>query len=281
MRTGTAVGVQLERRAKCRTTVSRTDVIDVTRIAAIAVLGINQVNDIVERGRLTPAFMPPVSRAEHAGKVTGRGHTWAGERCPGVGVAPSGAAIGRFVDQIGVVVRETTAAFVHTGDVKRPVSRHVTGNLRVADEGASVGHRYRATPRAAVVSGAAHDKGAGTHVKVVPRNVHVPEEGRTRVIIRPAGLAVVAAARVNAEMGPAIWVRGIGGLKPAQGAARVAIEPDSKPSLGWLVVENNRITKGIGKRTLAAAVGDTRESGATIRGDRYRGDDEWTGVDAS
>jgi hypothetical protein len=82
-------------------------------------------------------------------------------------------------------------------------------------------------------------------------------------------------------MGPAIWVRGIAGLKPAQGAARIAIELDSEPTLGWLVVENNRIPKGIGKRTLTAGVGDARESGATIRGDRYGGDDEWTGVDAS
>src|SRR5439155_6311910 len=131
-------------------TVSRTDVIDVTRIAAIAVLGINQVNDIVKRGRLTPAFMPPVSRAEHAGKVTGRGHAWARERCPGVGVAPGGAAVSGFVDQIGVVMRETTTAFVHAGDVEGPVARHVTGDLRVADKGPSVGHRYRAAPSAAV-----------------------------------------------------------------------------------------------------------------------------------
>ena len=162
---------------------------------------------------------------------------------------------------------ETTTAFIHTGDVEGPVARHVTRDLRVADEGTHVGHRYRAAPRAAVVSGATDDQGALTHVKVVPGNIHVPEEGRGWVVVGPARLAVVAAARVNAEMGPAIWVRGIGGLKPAQGAARVAIEPDSKPSLGWLVVQNNRITKGIGKRTLTAGVCDTRECGATIRGD--------------
>ena len=33
---------------------------DVARIAASAVLGIDQVNDVVERGRLTPALVPPV-----------------------------------------------------------------------------------------------------------------------------------------------------------------------------------------------------------------------------
>ena len=232
-------------------------------------LGINQVNDIVERGRLTPALVSPVAPdiVKHAGKVTCRGHARAREGCAGVGVAPGGTAISRFVDQIGVVVGKTTTTFVHAGDVDGPVARHVTGDLRVADEGASVGHCYRAAPRAAVSVERLTTKSALTHVKVVPGNIHVPEEGRGWVVVCPARFAVVAAARVNAKMGPAIWVRGIGGLKPAQGATRIAIQPDSKPSLGWLVIQNNRIPKGIGKRTLTAAVGDTRESGATIRGD--------------
>src|SRR5207244_2016289 len=117
-----------------------------------------------------------------------------------------------------------------------------------------------------------------THVKVVPGNIHVPKEGRGWVVVCPARLAVVAAARVNAKMGPAIGIRGIGGLKPAQGTARVAIQPHSKPSLGRLVIQNYRVAKGIGKRTLTAGIGDSCESGATILGDRYGGDDQWTGV---
>ena len=47
---------------------------------------------------------------------------------------------------------------------------------------------------------------AAASIKVVPGNVHSPEEGRAWVVIRPARLPVVAAAVVNAEMGPAIWV---------------------------------------------------------------------------
>src|SRR5206468_176083 len=97
----------------------------------------------------------------------------------------------------------------HTRDVEGPVTRHVTRDLRVPDEGTAVDHRYRAAPCAAIISGATDDQGARTYVKVVPRNVHVPEEGRAWVVVCPTRLAVVAAARVNAEMGPAIGIRGI------------------------------------------------------------------------
>src|SRR5882724_3911882 len=165
-------------------------------------------------------------------------------------------------------MRETTAAFVHTGDVEGPVARHVTGDLRVADEGASVGHRYRAAPRAAVVSGAAHDQGTRTHGKVVPGNIHVPEEGRTGVVIGPARLAVVAAARVNAKMRPAVWIVRSGGLVSAQGAARVSIDPDSEPSAARLVVDNNRIAKGIGKGATTAAIGHAGEGQSAVVGNR-------------
>ena len=45
---------------KVDTTVGGANVEDVARIAASAVLGIDQVNEIVKRGRLTPALVPPV-----------------------------------------------------------------------------------------------------------------------------------------------------------------------------------------------------------------------------
>ena len=146
---------------------------------------------------------------------------------------------------------------------------------------ASVGHRYRAAPRAAVVSGATNDQSALTHVKVVPGNIHVPEEGRGWVVVCPARLAVVAAAGVNAKMGPAIWVRRIGGLVSAQGAARVAIEPDSKPSPDGLLYRTTGSPKVLAKRTLTAGIGHTGESRATVLGNRQPGDDQWTAVDAS
>ena len=159
LRTGSGIGVQLERRAKGHTAVGGADVIDVARVGASAVLGIDQVNEIVEGGRLTPALVPPVATVigKHAGEVgvdATSSDARAGEGGPGVGVGPSGAAVGGLEDEVGVVVRKATAAFVHAGDVQVPVARHVTRDLHVANEGTGVGHRYRAAPCGAVVSGA-------------------------------------------------------------------------------------------------------------------------------
>ena len=66
-----ASAVQLERRAEGHSAVGGTNVIDVASVAAGAVLGIDQVNDVVVGGRLTPALVPPVATAigKHAGEV--------------------------------------------------------------------------------------------------------------------------------------------------------------------------------------------------------------------
>ena len=61
LRTGRGIAVQLERRAKGHTTVGGADIIDVARISAGAVLGIDQVNHVVVGGRLTPALVSPVA----------------------------------------------------------------------------------------------------------------------------------------------------------------------------------------------------------------------------
>ena len=47
LRTGRTIGIQQERRAKGHTAVGGADVIDVARVIAGAVLGIDQVNEIV------------------------------------------------------------------------------------------------------------------------------------------------------------------------------------------------------------------------------------------
>ena len=82
LRTNRGIGVQLERRGKGHPAVGRADVIDVAGVSASAVLGIDQVNDVVQGSRLTPAFVPPVAAAiaKHAGKVTN-------SRTPGPGKA--------------------------------------------------------------------------------------------------------------------------------------------------------------------------------------------------
>src|SRR5262249_13128433 len=70
-------------------------------------------------------------------------------------------------------------------------------------------------------------------------------------------------------MGPAIWIRRIGRLVAAQRAAPVPIQPDRKPRLRRLVIQNNRVAKGVGKRTLTTGVGDTGEGQAAVGGTRY------------
>jgi len=152
------------------------------------VLGIDQMNYAVKGGRLTPALVSPVATAvgKHAGEVAHRCHARSGKRCASVRVSPGITAVSGLVDMVGIVVRETTAAFVHTRNVYSPVARHVAGDLHVADEGAGVAHCYRAMPRDAVVTGEGGHERAGSHVKVVPGNVHSPEERRTGIVIGPA-----------------------------------------------------------------------------------------------
>jgi hypothetical protein len=96
LRSGGRIAVQLERRGKGRTSIGGTDVIDVARITGSTVLGIDQVNDVVKRGGLTPPFVAPVTTAitKHAGEVTHRGNAWSRERRTGVGVSPSVSAVG-------------------------------------------------------------------------------------------------------------------------------------------------------------------------------------------
>src|SRR3954469_17146354 len=74
---------------------------------------------------------------------------------------------------------------------------------------------------------------------------------------------------MHAEMRPAIWIRRVGGFVSAQSAAPISIQPHRKPRLGRLVIQNNRVAKGIGKRTLAAAVGHASEGHASVSGARY------------
>jgi hypothetical protein len=90
LRTDRGIGVQLQRRGKGHTTVGRANVIDVARVSASAVLGIDQVNDVVQGSRLTPPFVPPVAAAvaKHASKVTHRCHARSGKSGTRVRMSP-------------------------------------------------------------------------------------------------------------------------------------------------------------------------------------------------
>jgi hypothetical protein len=90
LRTNRSIGVQLERRGKGRAAVGRADVIDVAGVSASAMLRIDQVNDVVQSSRLTPAFVPPVAAAiaKHAGKVPNSRNAGSGESGTRVRVSP-------------------------------------------------------------------------------------------------------------------------------------------------------------------------------------------------
>src|SRR5207253_819888 len=143
-----------------------------------------------------------------------------------------------FEDEIRVVVRETTAAFVHARNVYGPAARKVARDLHVAYKGSLSAHHHWAAPSGAAIS-RRNDKDVRVGlIKVVPGNVQSPKERRTRVVISPARFAVCRAFVESAEMGPAIRVVGRGGLVSAKTLTTACtIEPDSNPSAGRLVVQ--------------------------------------------
>ena len=69
LRTGSGIGVQLDRRAKGETTVSRADVIDVAFVGARTMLGIDQVNRAVVRRQAHPS---PRAASSHRYRETCR-----------------------------------------------------------------------------------------------------------------------------------------------------------------------------------------------------------------
>src|SRR5206468_3421481 len=134
----------------------------------------------------------------------------------------------------------------------------------------------------AVISGGADEDVRVGKIKVVPGDVHPPEEGRGWIVIGPARFSVVGAAAVNAEMGPAIWVPRSGGLvAPKAPTAATSVDPDREPGAGWFVVQNNRVAKGIVEGALTVSLGHAGEGGAAVGGDRCAGDVDGVGVAAS
>ena len=102
------------------------------------------------------------------------------------------------------------------------------------------------------------------------------------VVVGPARLSVVVVVVVNAIMGPAIRVPRSSGLVTAEAlTAAASVQPDSEPGAGWAIVQNNRVAHGIGKRALAAGVGQAGEGVAAIGGNRCARDVDRSGVAAS
>src|SRR5205823_15074324 len=104
-----------------------------------------------------------------------------------------------------------------------------------------------------------------------------------------AGLAVGRALVESAEMGPAIRVRRVGGLIPAETlAAAERVQPDGEPGSSWLIVQKNRVTNGTGEGALTGLTGwsvvGTGEAGegvAAVCGGGCAGDVDGRDVAAS
>src|SRR4029453_6304985 len=286
------IAVQLKWRAKGHTTGGLPDVIDVTGVAAVF-LSIDEANYVVERGRLTPAHVPPVSGAvvhgaEEARTATAR----ADEGRAGVGISKSDTAVSRAIHDVSPVAPAAgttaiTAVFVHAGDVH--VARNlVSSDLDVSDEDGPSGNRevHRRTPSDTVIGRAHNRDGGPSKIEVVEGNIHSPEERRGWVVVSITRFPVVKGVAVSAKMSPASRVRGIGGLVSADAltAAR-HVKIGSEPSAGWSVVQSNGVAQGIGEGALAGltgwsvvGTGDAGEGGAAVGGDRWAGDVDGAGI---
>src|SRR5262249_53905186 len=189
----------------------------IPRIASAALLGIDQANNVVKRGRFTPAFVPPIASVigEHASEVANSRNARSLKGGPCICISPASTTIGGFENEVRVGMRKTTATFVHAGDVKGSVTRHITGDLHVANKGSAVDDSDRTRPCVAIVGKKASNQGPRTHVKVVQGNVHSSKERRGWVVVSPARLTIVTAAIMNAEVRPAVWILRIGRLVSA------------------------------------------------------------------
>ena len=234
-------------------------------------LGINEVNDVIISGRLSPALVSPVAAVigKHAGEVTNSGNTRPWKTGAAVRVNPSVAAVRGSVNFVDVVVGETAASFVHAGNVEITCGK-VTGNLDIADEtGDDI---YRAMPGSSIITGVGHEEGTAADIVVVPGDVHAAVERRRRVVISPTRLSVVVVVAVNTIMAPAIGVPRSRRLVSSKALpAATTIEPDSEPSGRWLIVQDNRVAHGIVEWTLTARLRQASECCTAVGGDRCAG----------
>ena len=82
-------------------------------------------------------------------------------------------------------------------------------------------------------------------------------------------------------MSPAIRVVGRGGTVAAEALTTArSIQPDSNPVAGRLVVQNDRIAKGIVEGALAVRFGKAGESITSIGGDRCAGNVDGVKINA-
>src|SRR5206468_9720079 len=101
---------------------------------------------------------------------------------------PGVAAVGGPVHVVGVIVRESSASFVHAGDIHVTVGQ-VDGGLDIADEWTR-GSQLSLGPSDTVVTREA-DLEVPSSSEVVPGNVHIAEEWRGWIIVDRARFSIV------------------------------------------------------------------------------------------
>ena len=69
LKASSRIAIQFEWRAESDPTISGADVVDVTRVRAVAVLGVDEANYVVVGRRLTPAHVTPGVRTIHAHEI--------------------------------------------------------------------------------------------------------------------------------------------------------------------------------------------------------------------
>ena len=116
-------------------------------------LGINVMHHTVVGARFAPSLVSPVTPAvgKHAREIAHSRYARPGKAGTGVGVAPGVAAVRGSEDEIGIVVWEAAAAFIHSSDVHVACGQ-VAGDLHVADEWSAARDLSRIGPGETVIS---------------------------------------------------------------------------------------------------------------------------------
>jgi len=134
--------------------VCRANVVDVTGVAASAVLGIGVVNHAIIGAWFAPSLVSPVTAAigKHAREIAYGCYARPGKARTSIRVGPGVAAVRGSENEIRIVVREAAAAFVHASDVHVACGQ-VAGDLDVANEGRAGRDLPRIGPGKTVISG--------------------------------------------------------------------------------------------------------------------------------
>src|SRR4029453_768403 len=208
---------------------------------------------------------------KHLGEVANSRNARSRKARAGVRGTPSVTSVRGLEQVVDIVMRKAATSFVNALNVDGAVTCRVARNLHVANE-TGVDYAYRRVPAGAAISGIGDKESATADIEIVPGNIKPPKKWRSRIVISPAGLTVIATIVMSTKMRPAIRARWRGRLvSPQPLTPQGAVEPHRNPGAGRLVIQSNRITESVFKRTLAAGLGEPGKGGAAIGRNRCAG----------